>query len=159
MPAEAIITFPSVINAPNVYALLISSPCFLFFFHTPTSSPINLLIIVQTHIPKSVDTTPLSFRGPCKVVTSHISIIVIIVVTVPLRSFALSLAFRIYLPSGCGSADGFGTLRGCCWVELACLAGSWDSGGSGEVCKFLRAADAFKGVAHPLVVLKFFGTI
>ena len=135
------------------------SPAPMLFLHTPTSSSINILIIVQNHIPNSVDTTPLSFRGPCKVVTSHISIIVIIVVAVPLRSFALSLAFWIYLPSGCGSADGFGPLSRCCWVELVSLAGSWDSGGSGEICKFLRAADAFKGMAHALVVLEFFGAV
>ena len=129
------------------------------FFFTRTSSPINLLIIVPTHVPKSVDTTLLSLRSPCKVVTGHISIIVIIFIAVPLRRFALSLAFRIYLPIGCGPVDGFGMLSRCCWVKMVTFVGSWDSGSSTEIRRFLRAADAFEGMAHALVVLELFGAI
>ena len=88
------------------------------FVTSSTSSPIDLLIIILPDVPKTIDTTPFPLRGPCKVVTGHISIIiVVIVITVPLGSFALSLAFRIYLFSGAGAADGFWTLAGCRWLK------------------------------------------
>ena len=36
------------------------------------------------------------------------------------------------------------------------LARSWDSGGRSEICRFRRAADAFKGMAYAMIVLEFF---
>ena len=102
-------------------------------FTSSTYSPIDLLIIIASDVPKTIDTTPLPLRGPCKVVTSHISIIVIIVITVPLGSFALSLALRIYLFSGAGAADGLRTLVGCRWLKAVIRCRSWNPGGSSRI--------------------------
>ncbi len=99
-------------------------------FTSSTSSPIDLLIVIPSDVPKTIDTTPFPLRGACKVVTSHISIIVI---TVPLGSFALSLAFRIYLFSGAGPADGLRTLIRCRWLKAVVRCRSWNSGGSSRI--------------------------
>lgn len=128
-------------------------------FTSSTPSPIDLLVIIPSHVSKAVDSTPLSLRGPCKVITSHISIVIIIVIAIPLRSFALSLAFWIRLPNGTGAADGLRTLAGCWRLEVIIRCRSWDSGGSSKVRSFMRVVGTFESVAHTLIVFEFFGAV
>lgn len=125
-----------------------------------TSSSINLLIIIPSHFPEAVDTIPLSLWGPCKVVAGHIRFIVIVLfIAIPLRSFALSLAFRICLLGGAGTTDRFRTLAGCWWLGVAIDCRSWNSGGRSTIWSLLGIGGTFEGVAHALVVFELFGAM
>ena len=124
------------------------------------SSPIEFLIIISSHIPITIDTAPLPLRGRCKIITSHIGIVIVIVIAVPLRSFALSFAFRICLFGGAGAPDGFRTLVQCWWLNgIFRCSWSWDSGGSSKIWRFRRIGNAFKGAAHALIVFELFGAV
>lgn len=136
--------------------------CTILSFQSPTfyisiSSPVDLFIIIPSHVPETVDTIPLPIRGPCKVVTSHIGIV--IVIAFPLRSFALPLAFRVCLLSGANMADGFRTLAGCWWLKVFIGYGSWDSGCSSKIWSLLNIGGTFEGVTNALIVFEFFGTV
>lgn len=130
------------------------------FLHPRCPSPINLLVIIPSHVPKTVDTAPPPLRG-CKVVTSHIGIIVIVVIAVPLRSFALSLAFalRICLPSGAGAGDWFWTFVRIWWLKGFFHRRSWDFGSSSKIWRFLRIANTFEGPAHALIMFELFDAV
>ena len=125
-----------------------------------TSSSVNLLIVIPSHFPEAVGTIPLSLWGPCKVVAGHIRFIVIILfIAIPLRGFALSLAFRIRLLGGAGTTDRFRTLAGCWWLRVAIGCRSWDSGGRSTVWSLLGIGGTFEGVAHASVVFELLGAM
>ena len=124
------------------------------------SSPIKFLLIIPSHIPKTIDTAPLSLGRPCKIIASHIGIIIVIVIAIPLRSFTLSFALRICLLGGAGAPDGFRTLVQCWWLnEVFRCSWSWDFGGSSKIRRFRRIGNTFKGAAHALIVFELFGAV
>lgn len=148
-------------DAPKVYTqmVLLARPTFL---HPRCPSPIYLLVIIPSHVPKTIDTAPPPLRGPCKVVTGHICIVIIvIIIAVPLRSFALPLplALRIYLLSGAGAADWFWTFARSCRLKMVFHRRSWDFGGSSKIRRFLRIANAFEGPAHALIMFELFDAV
>ena len=130
-------------------------------FFTPTtshSSPINILIVIPSHVSKTIDTAPLPLGCPCKVVTGYISLIVVVVIAIPLRSFALAFALGISLLGGAGAAYGFRTLVQCWRLEVfLCCTRSWNSGGSRKMWRFGRMGNTFEAAPHALVVFEFFG--
>ena len=124
------------------------------------SSPIDFLIIIPSYVPKPIDTALLPLRGPCKIITGHIGIIIVIVIAVPLRSFAFSFALRICSLGGAGAPDGFRTLIQCWWLNGSFRCSwSWDSGGSSNNWRFRRSGDTFKSAAHALIVFELFGAV
>ena len=132
------------------------------FFKQPRLpfSPIEFLLIIPSHVPKTIDTAPLPLGRPCKIIASHIGIIVVVVIAIPLRSFALSFALRICSLGGAGAADGFRTLVQCWWLnEVFRCSWSRDFGGSSKIWRFRRIGDTFKGAAHALIVFELFGAV
>ena len=123
------------------------------------SSPIEFLIIIPSRVPKTIDAVPLPLGCSCKIIASHIGIIIVVVIiAIPLRSFALSFTLRIRALGGAGTADGFWTLIR--WLNgVFRCSWSWDSGGSGRIWRFRRIGDAFKGAAHALIVFELFGAV
>ena len=123
------------------------------------SSPVDFLIIIPSHVPKTIDIAPLPLGRPCEIITGHIGIVIVIVIVIaiPLRSFALSFALRLCALGGAGAADGFWTLIQCWWLDgrFRC-SWSWDSGGRGRIWRF---RDTFKGAAHALIMFKLFGAV
>ena len=121
------------------------------------SSPIEFLIIIPSYVPNPIDAALLPLRGPCKIITGHIGVIIVIVIAVPLRSFAFSFALRICSLGGAGPPDGFRTLVQCWWLNggFRC-SWSWDSG---NIWRFRRSGDTFKSAAHALIVFELFGAV
>ena len=143
-----------------IYYIQISH-CKIKYYTSATSSAIELLLIIFRCISESVDDTPLPLRGSGKVVARYIGIIVVIVIViaVPLRSFALPFTFWVRLLGGSGAADGFWMFGGCWWSKMVVRCRSWDSGCRGSMRRLWGVGGTFKRVSYTLIVFEFFGAV
>ena len=116
---------------PPIYYIQISHRTTKHHKSAP-SSPIKLLLIISRRISETVDDTALPLRGSGKVVARYIGIVVV-VVAVPLRSFAFSLTLWVRLLTGSAAADGFWLLAGWWWSKMVICCRSWDSGCWGKM--------------------------
>ena len=149
---------PNVPKACFLYYIQISH-CGIRYYTLAISLAIELLIIISRRIPEPIDDTPLPLRGSGKVVARYIGIIIVIVIAVPLRSFALPFTLRVRLLSGSGAADGFWLLGGCWWSKMFVRCRSWNSGCRGNMWRLWGVGGTFKRMSYTLVVLEFFGAV
>ena len=111
----------------RIYYIQISH-CKIKYYTSAPSSPIELLLIISSRISEPVDDTPFPLRGPGEVVARYIGIVVVIVIAIPLRRFALSFTLRVCLLSGSGAAGGSWRLARWWWPKMVICCRSWDSG-------------------------------
>ena len=104
------------------------SHCRIKYSTSAISLAIELLLVISRRISEPVDDTSLPLRSSGEVVARYIGIVIVIIIAVPLRSFAFPLTLRVRLLSSSGAADGFWVLGGCWWSKMVICCRTWDSG-------------------------------